>query len=75
MLSYAFYMLLNAFPMLLYALFCFMSSLEQQMMLALCITGFCFAEAGKNSAIQKNTKKLLYVLSMQFAIQIEQNIP
>ena len=35
--------------MLLYALLCFMSSLEQQeMMLALCITGFCFAEAGKN---------------------------
>ena len=41
--------LLNAFPMLLYALLCFMSSLEQEqeMMLALCITGFCFAEAGK----------------------------
>ena len=45
-------MLLNAFPMLLYALLCFMSSLEEeeQMMLALCITGFCFAEAGKNEA-------------------------
>ena len=37
--------------MLLYALLCFMSSLEQEqeMMLALCITGFCFAEAGKNA--------------------------
>ena len=36
----------------LLALTCIMSSLEQQqqeeMTLTLCITGFCFAEAGKN---------------------------
>ena len=52
MISYAFMRFLYAFPMLLFALLCFMSSLEQQqqeMMLALCITGFCFAEAGKKN--------------------------
>ena len=54
MISYAFMRFLYAFPMLLFALLCFMSSLEQQeeeMMLALCITGFCFAEAGKNRVL------------------------
>ena len=54
MLSYALYafsMLLVCFNMLLFAFICFMSLLEQQeeeMMLTLCLTGFCSAEAGKN---------------------------
>ena len=38
-LLYAFYMLLKA-----------KVSQQQEMMLALCITGFCFAEAGKKGA-------------------------
>ena len=52
MLSYAFirfhicfYTLLNAF---IYVFICSMSLLEEQMMLTLCLTGFCSAEAGKN---------------------------
>ena len=53
MLSYAFYMLLYPFMHFLYALICFNMLLkakvsQQEMMLALCITGFCFAESGKN---------------------------
>ena len=50
-LSYTFICFLYAFKCFYYAFLCFMSSLEQQeMMLALCITGFCFAEAGKKHA-------------------------
>ena len=37
---------------------------EEEMMLALCITGFCFAEAGKNSHFDRTPQYPVFSLSI-----------
>ena len=56
-----------------------MSSLEQQeMMLALCITGFCFAEAGKNTplfVILQKSKFAVRPRVIEFALEKKEEGP